>query len=135
NCVIVNGHAVGTIQNDDASLSINNVSVTEGNVGTANATFTISLSAAMTSTVTVAYATSKVTATAATDYVTASGVATVPAGQTSTTVTILVIGDTMDEPDETFNIKLSSSTNAIISAATGVGTILDDDPTPTLSIN
>src|SRR5205085_11056942 len=46
-----------------------------------------------------------------------------------------VVGDTTDEPNETFNVNLSSPTNATISDGTGVGTITDDDGAPSLSID
>ena len=57
---------MGTIRNDDAApaLSIDDVTVTEGNSGTTNAVFTVSLSAAYPLAVTVNYATANGTATA-----------------------------------------------------------------------
>ncbi|HET6791917.1 MAG TPA: Calx-beta domain-containing protein, partial [Actinomycetota bacterium] len=65
----------GTITDNDAppTLSVNDVSVTEGNVGTTTATFTVSLGTASAKTVTFDWATAAGTATAGTDYVTASG--------------------------------------------------------------
>src|SRR5262249_40580046 len=118
------------------TLSINNVTVTEGNSGTTNAVFTVSLSAASSNAVTVAYATANGTATAGSDYVGASGVLTFAAGTTSKMVTVTVNGDTTVEPNETFAVNLSSPVNATIADAQGVGTITNDDaaPTPTLSI-
>ena len=64
-------------------LSVNDVSVTEGNSGTTTANFTVTLSAAATSTVTVSYATANGTATAGSDYVAASGTLTFAAGTTT----------------------------------------------------
>ena len=74
-------------------ISINDVTVTEGNTGTRPATFTVSLSAAYDQPVTVDYATANGTATAGSDYQAASGTLTIAAGQTSGTFTVLVIGD------------------------------------------
>jgi immune inhibitor A len=65
------------------ALSINDVSVTEGNSGSTNATFTVSLSAAAGGPVTVNWATANGTATAGTDYTAASGVVSFAAGETS----------------------------------------------------
>ena len=76
------------------SLSIADASVTEGNSGTTTANFTVTLSAAATSTVTVNYATANGTATAGSDYVAASGTLTFTAGQTSKTIPVTVNGDT-----------------------------------------
>lgn len=119
------------------SLSINNVSVSEGNSGTSSATFTVSLSRAATQPVTVQYATSNETATAGSDYTAKTGTVTIPAGQTSGAITISVLGDTLVESNETFNVTLSNATNAVIGGNTGTGTIVNDDtaPAPSLSIN
>jgi hypothetical protein len=118
------------------SLSINDQSVTEGNTGTVNATFTVSLSAPSSQTVTVNYATASGTATSDTDFTATSGTLTFPAGTTSQTIVVPVVGDTVSEPNETFLVNLSSAINATISRAQGVGTIIDDDsaPVPAISI-
>ncbi len=132
NATIADGQGVGTIVNDDGppTISINNVSRSEGNSGTTAFTFTVSLSAASTQTVTVRYATANGTArTGNNDYVATSGKLTFSPGQTSKTVTVSVVGDTRVETDETFNVNLSSATNATIADGQGVGTILNDDGT------
>jgi hypothetical protein len=132
---VARAQGVGTIVDDDGrSISINDVSITEGNSGTANATFTVRLSSAATSTVTVAYATANGTATAGSDYTAKSGTLTFAAGATTQTVSVPVIGDTLDEADETFLVNLSSPVNATIADAQGVGTIVDNDPTPSLTV-
>lgn len=117
----------GQVVNNQPSLSINNRTVTEGNSGTTNASFTVTLSAASALTVTVNYATANGTATAPSDYVSASGTLTFTPGQTTQTITVLVNGDTTNEADESFTIGLSSATNATIASATGTGTITNDD--------
>ena len=146
NATIATATATGTITNDDVappvvpSLSIANVSKTEGNSGTSNLVFTVTLSQAAASAVTVNYATSDVSATAGTDYVAGSGTVTIPAGSTKGTFNVVVNGDTTVETDETLTVTLSgASSNATIATATATGTITNDDvapptATPTLSI-
>jgi hypothetical protein len=78
NATIADNQGVGTITDDDAapSLAINDVTVTEGNAGTTNATFTVTLSAASGQPVTVNFATANNTALAPGDYTAASGTLT-----------------------------------------------------------
>ena len=125
----------GTITNDDTvvtlpTLSINDVTVTEGNSGTTTATFTVTLSAASASTVTVSFATANGTATAGSDYVAQTGTLSFTAGQTTKTISITVNGDTTVEPNETFVVNLSSPSGATLADAQGQGTITNDDATP-----
>jgi hypothetical protein len=110
------------------SITIHDSTVTEGNAGARAATFTVTLSAASTQPINVAYATGDGTATAGSDYQTASGTLTFAPGETSKTVSVLVKGDRLAEPNETFNVNLSGATNATIADAQGLGTILDDEP-------
>ncbi|MEF9977934.1 MAG: Calx-beta domain-containing protein [Thermomonas sp.] len=110
-------------------LSINDVTLTEGNAGTTTFTFTVSLSApAPAAGVTVNYATSSDSATSGVDFTATSGTATIASGGTSTTISVLVNGDTDLEINETFLVTLSNpSANATISDASGTGTITNDD--------
>jgi hypothetical protein len=127
----------GTITDNDAtpSFRINDVSVTEGNAGTALATFTVTLSTASGRATSVNYATSNGTATVASgDYVAASGTLSFPAGTTSQTVAVTINGDLLNEANETVNLNLSGATNATIADNRGIATIVNDDPLPTLSI-
>ena len=103
--------------------------VTEGNAGTVAATFTVTLSAASDQTVTVDYATADGSATAGSDYQAASGTLTFAPGETSKTITVLVNGDRLAEPNETFVVNLSSPDQRDHRRRPGVGTILDDEPT------
>ena len=112
---------------------IDDATVTEGNTGTVAATFTVTLSAASTQTITVDYATADGTATAGSDYQAASGTLTFAPGETSKTITVLVNGDRLAEPNETFFVNLSSPTNATIADGQGVGTIVDDEPRISIS--
>jgi len=110
------------------SITMSDATITEGNTGTRAAVFTVTLSAAYGQPVTVAFAPGNGTATAGSDYQTASGTLTIPAGQTTGTITVLVNGDQLAESNETFFVNLSSPTNATIADGQGVGTIVDDEP-------
>src|SRR5262249_42857758 len=116
------------------TLSVNDVSVTEGNSGMTAATFTVSLSAVSGQTVTVNYATADGTATALSGYFSASGTLTFTPGQTNKTGTVYGIGDTLSEANETFRLNLSSPVGATLARAQGTGTVIDDDPLPTLTV-
>jgi uncharacterized protein YhjY with autotransporter beta-barrel domain len=135
NAVVVDGQGVGTIVNDDPlpSLSINDVTVVEGNAGTVNAVFTVTLSAASGQTVQVNYATADGTATQPADYTNTSGTLTFTPGTTTQTITVPVNGETVPEANETFFVNLSGATNATISDNQGVGTITNDDVPVTVS--
>ena len=123
----VNGVGSGNPPTTPPTVSISDVTVAEGNSGTSNANFTVNLSSASTTPVTVAYATSNGTATAGADYTATSGTVTFAAGVTSQTVAVKVTGDNTVEPNETFTVTLSNPTGATISKATATGTITNDD--------
>ena len=109
------------------TLSINNVSLFEGNGGTTAFVFTVGISGAFSQPITVNYATVNGTATPPSDYQATSGSLSFAPGETSKTITILVNGDTLVEANETFTVNLSGATNAVITTAQGVGTIRNDD--------
>lgn len=115
------------------ALSINDLTIIEGDSGAADAGFTVSLSAASTFTITVAYATTNGTATAeSNDYEARSGTLILFAGQTTGTIAIPVNGDVTAEPNETFSVILSNPSNATIDDGQGIGTIVNDDGPPPL---
>ncbi|MBL7781939.1 MAG: choice-of-anchor D domain-containing protein [Saprospiraceae bacterium] len=129
------GQGIGTILNNDAAtVSINDVSMNEGNSGTTIFTFTLTLSHAVNTSLSVVFNTANNTATSG-DYVTNSSTVTFngTAGETKT-VQITVNGDTDFEPDETFFVNLSSLSAGgravTISDNQALGTILNDDPLP-----
>jgi hypothetical protein len=98
--------------------------------------FTVSLSSPTTEVVTVRFATSNDSASAGSDYVATTGTLTFNAGETMMTVPVTVNPDLNIEPDETFVVTLSNATgNVNIGKATGIGTILNDDLPPSLSID
>ena len=118
------------------TLSIADVAQNEGNSGTTPFVFTVTLSAASASTVTVNYATADGTASAPSDYAAAAGTLTFNPGVTTQTITVNVVGDTAVEANETFTVTLSAPSNATIATGTATGTIQNDDAAglPTLSI-
>ena len=128
NATIRDGQGIGTILDDEPRISINDKSVSEGNTGSVNATFTVTLSAMYDADVTVHYDTANGTATAGSDYTGASGDVTVPRGSTTQTFTVAITGDRVAEPTEKYFVNLSAPTNAGISDGQGVGTILDNEP-------
>jgi hypothetical protein len=136
NVTLGDATGIGTIVDDDGlpALSINDVSVAEGNAGTVNANFTLTLSPASGKTVTVNYATANGTASAPGDYTSTSGTHTFTPGQVTKTVTVVVKGDTVDEDDETLQVNLSGASNANVADAQGIGTVTDDDPLPSISV-
>jgi len=110
------------------AISISNVSKKEGNSGTKQFDFTVSLDKPSSDTVTVKYETVDNTAVAPGDYAAVSKTKIkFKPGDTTKIVSITVNGDIDPESDEIFKVKLSSPVNAIIADDIGKGTIKDDD--------
>ena len=130
---------LGTITNDDSppDLTINNVTLSEGNAGTTTFSFQVSLSApAPPGGVTFDIATAADTATAGTDYTTKSLTAqTIPAGNSTYTFDVLVNGDAVFEGNETFFVNVTNVTGANVVDGQGLGTINNDDPAPQFTIS
>jgi len=131
------------INNDDAApapvvgFASNNASIVEGNNGVKKFNFVATLDKASTEAVTVGYTTNQLkgTATAGSDFVAQTGTVTFAAGETSKTISIDVIGDTVNEGKEYFYLHLTSATGGTlpVSGASGslsswvMGNIVDDD--------
>lgn len=109
------------------TISIADASGNEGNSGTTSLSFAVTLSAASTQPVSVSYATADGSAAAPGDYASASGKLVFSPGQTSKTVNVAVVGDTVVEQDETFTVTLSNPVNATIADGSASGTIKNDD--------
>ena len=125
--ILVKSQGVGTIQNDDTNVAINNVSITQGNSGTKTLNFTVTRTGLTSGASSVKFATANGTATAGSDYVGKSGTVSWAAGDKSAkTISITINGDTTVEPNETFFVNLSSATGATIATAKGIGTILNN---------
>jgi predicted secreted protein len=134
---LTDGQGVGTIQNDDVpSLSINDVSLTEGNGSTKTFSFTVSLSTPAPGTVTFDIATQDNTSTVIdNDYVAQSRTSqTITTGNSTFTFDVTVNGDVNIEPDESFFVNVTNVSGATVSDGQGLGTILSDD-SPQLTIN
>ena len=133
------GDALGTatIIDDDGAprVTIGNASLAEGNGGASVMSFTVDLSHASASPISVGWSTANGTAFAGSDY--ASGAATLAfaPGEVSKTIAVTILGDTIIEPDEIFFVRLNSATNATITDNEGAGTITNDDGGVTISIN
>jgi Calx-beta domain/Domain of unknown function (DUF4214) len=121
--------AVLTILDDESypKGSIIDVSQAEGNSGTTNFMFTVSLSVASSQTIKVDYSTNDVTALSPADYQENIGTLTFAPGETSKQIAVGAKGDTQFEPDETFTVDLSNFVNAIAGKTSGLGTIVNDD--------
>src|SRR5207247_901717 len=134
--------AVGTgriLDNDGPSgasrIVIDDTNVVEGNTGTRDMVFTVTLSAPSLSTVTVTYATGDSSAVAPGDYTTTGGTLTFQPGTTVQTIAVPVVGDEAAEGDQGFSVSLSNAVNATIGDGFAFGTIYDDDGTRQLVIN
>ena len=133
---IADGAAVGTILTDEAiapKIKVADAAVKEGDSGTRDLSFTVTLSQATTNTVTVAYGTADGTAKAGQDYIAQSGTLTFAPGETAKVITIKVTGDTAIEGNETLKINLSAPTGATIADGAASGTIVNDDAQITVS--
>jgi hypothetical protein len=135
NARIITGQGVGTILDDDRNLSINDVSVTQPTTGLASVPFTVTLSAAAVFPVSVHFTTVGGSAHPGGDYVTTSGNLTFPAGQTSQTITVPILGEMTNQANETFTVVLSNSSNAIIARSKGTATVVNSAPLPVITIN
>ncbi len=134
NATIARGLATATIVDDDQpTLSVSTAageteapSVIEGDLGTTRLTFTLNLNAPTTRESSVRYATTGGRAQPGTDYLAASGRITFAPGETARTVSVTVIGDSLDEANEDIGLILTEADNVTLPGQV-IGTILDDD--------
>ncbi|MGD1918344.1 MAG: Calx-beta domain-containing protein, partial [Pleurocapsa sp.] len=113
----------------DPEISIADASIVEGNNGNTDLEFTVSLSEASTETVTVDFSTSDDTAIAGEDYLSSNGTISFDPGETTQTIALSIIGDTVaEEPvDETLLVNLTNASGATIVDGEATGTITDND--------
>ena len=117
------------------SWGIDNVEVTLNELPVeSTATFNVTLSHSSNDTISVYYTTVYDTAQAGSDYVAAAGTVTFVPGSTHETISVTVLGDTVAEGDETFEVALSFPINAAIGDAQGIATITDDDAAANLAL-
>jgi CSLREA domain-containing protein len=119
--------AGGQVVRTPPSLSMGDVSLSEGDSGPQVMSFPVTLSPASNLTVNVNFATANGTATAPSDYVATNSTLSFSPGQTSKTISVTINGDVSFEPNETLTVTLSNPSNATINEALGVGTIQNDD--------
>jgi glucose/arabinose dehydrogenase len=126
---LADGEGVGTILDDDAppTLSLGDASAAEGDFGLTPMVFAVTLSAPSGQEVAASYATARGSARAGADYLPAAGTLRLPAGSTSATITVAIVGDRVRERTETFWLNLSAPQGASILDGSGVGWILDDE--------
>jgi hypothetical protein len=118
----------GTIRNDESpSITIGDVTVTEGDSGISSAVFPVTLSGPMSVNVNIQFATLDGSAVAGSDYLATSGMLTIRAGRTSAVVAAAIVGDTTPEGTESFQVNLIDAGGVPITDGVGVATILDND--------
>ena len=129
NATVSSNRGTGFIVDDDGpTISINDVSVTEGDSGTKVSTFTLTLSGPSVEPIAIRATTAPGTATSPNDYNSINLVVIFQPGIITRTVDVGIIGDTTPESKETFSVNLSEPFGTTIADGEGVGTILDDDP-------
>lgn len=124
------------LQSVAVNLAIGDAAVYEGAVAQFNSlSFPIVLSTALQTPVIVNYTITGGTAINGIDYVTPTGSITIPAGTTTSSITISTIGDAVSEGDETVVITLTSASNTVtLVSTTATGTIADDEATGSFSV-
>jgi hypothetical protein len=129
---IADGTGVGTILDDDTpavvgSISINDVSIVEGNSGTKFANFTVSRTG--TAAFSLTYNTANGSATAPSDFVPiTSSTLDFGANERTKTLSVTINGDTSVEGNETFLVNLTGASNGgTFADSRGQGTITNDD--------
>jgi len=104
------------------TLSIDNVSASEGS--TPSADFTVSLSEPSEDTVTVDYKTASRSAVAGGDYQPVTGTLTFAPGTQTQTISVPIVNDSRDEVKELFVVNLTNPTNAVLAAPAAPATPL-----------
>ena len=132
-CVVLNDRVWSAAPPLMPWVHIGDDSVVEGNSATRPTVFTVRLSSASSTTVTVDYTTENGSAAAGEDYLATAGRLTFAPGETSKTISVQVIGDRVQESNETFRVRLTAATGAVIMDGVGEGEIIDEEPS--ISIN
>ena len=134
NAVITKDIGNVTINDNDISqISINDISIREGNRGITNAGMTISLSNPSQERITLDYRLIPQTARVNEDFRGTGGRITINPGQTRVPLNVPIIADTKKEANETLSLQLTtvtSNVNSRIQRSQGTITIIDDDSTP-----
>jgi Ca2+-binding RTX toxin-like protein len=124
NAILTNNQGIVTII-DAKKLSINNITVIEGQ--DSNAILTVTVNNPSSQQISVDYITEPSSATADVDYISKTGTLTIPANTSTATITIPILDDDLNEEEETFAVNLSNPINAILTNNQGIVTIIDND--------
>jgi len=119
------------------AITIADVTVTEGDSGTNDVTFSLTLTPASTNTVRVNFSTANGSAFGSgstADYVPRSGTVTFAPGTTNQQITVGVRGDRIFENDEAFLVNLTAPVNGMVEDSQATATILNDDTMPTVTV-
>ena len=119
-------NTISTVVRGPVTVSVADARAREGE--DASIDFAVSLSRAASEQVTVAYATADGSATAGADYTRTSGTLRFAPGETAKTVRVPVLDDVVDEGEETFTLRLSAASGAVIADGEATGTIVNSDP-------
>ncbi|WP_172456680.1 Calx-beta domain-containing protein, partial [Microcystis aeruginosa] len=121
--------ATGTITNDDSTftsqLSINDITVVEGQ--NSNAILTVTVDNPNSQPISVNYTTAPIDATANVDYTSQTGTLTIAANTATATISIPILNDNLNEADEAFTVTLSNAVNATINPEGGIGEVIITD--------
>jgi Calx-beta domain len=123
-----------TIVNDDVpalpAISIGDATIVEGTGAASRMAFVITLGKYSASGVSVAFSTVAGTATPGVDFVPTTGTTTFAPGERTATIFVTIIGDSVVEGDETFDVQLTAAVNGVLEKPTALATIVDDDARP-----
>jgi hypothetical protein len=134
NATIGDAQGIGTIYDNEGPPSFV-VTDVAGPEASGTLSFSVFLTNANGSPVSIDYATADGTAIAGSDYTATSGTLTFNPGQTSKPVPVTITDNALAEDDETFTLNLLNATGGIaIAEPTGTATIQNDDPDPTVSV-
>ncbi|MFM7791451.1 MAG: Calx-beta domain-containing protein, partial [Microcystis panniformis] len=121
--------ATGTINDDDSTvtsqLSINDITVVEGQ--NSNAILTVTVNNPSTQPISVNYTTAPINATANVDYTSKTGTITIAANTSTATINIPILNDNLNEADEAFTVTLSNPVNATINPEGEIGEVIITD--------
>jgi arylsulfatase A-like enzyme len=134
NATVIDSTGTATVMDDDPepSLSVADTNVVEG---AGAATFSVSLTSPSGKPISARYSTRNGSAVSPGDYGSSSGTVLIPAGRSGAQIIVPVVGDSLDEVDETFFLDLSSAINATVVDSMGTATVVDDDPQPALRVD
>lgn len=109
------------------AISVADASCSEGHEGVRLMNFPVTLSSSTNFNVQVSFSVGELTANSGSDYTTTTGTISIPSGQTSSVISVAIVGDTIIEVDETLSVTLINPVHAVIGNSAAVGTIVNDD--------